>query len=468
MPELPDALLRQPQMDAARARVFEMLPVKRALGDGRRKAFTRIDIDPGAGVDARVVETRLALKRRAHLITNAALEGAIDGVPALAEADVLMRTEKGYAPVIISNHRVAREHPHEKIQMVPTGRIGLGAPITVRAKGRHHTVDGYRLAMAYLLLGDLADGRGGVIGQDRTRAYIVDPSRYTQPLRDALAVEMPDEPKRMKQCASCRFWPLCKPRLKELDDISLLLPGGRGDVWRERGLHTVQSLIDSGPAEPAALARAWRAGIPVLRREQMAKVPRADVEIDIDMEAYLDQGAYLWGAYDSETYHPFVTWEEVGAEAEEANFVAFWSWLMARRRDAHEAGQTFRAYCYAAGGENHWLRSSARRFASVDADEVADFIASDEWVDVFALVRRSLVGTDGLGLKVLGPVVGFEWEDDDVDGERSVALRRAGRLGDEAARAMLLRYNEDDCRATRAVRDFLDAGAPGVPEFGAV
>ena len=33
---------------------------------------------------------------------------------------------------------------------------------------------------------------------------------------------------------------------------------------------------------------------------------------------------------------------------------------------------------------------------------------------------------------------------------------------------MLLRYNEDDCRATRAVRVFLDAGAPGIPEFGSV
>ena len=87
---------------------------------------------------------------------------------------------------------------------------------------------------------------------------------------------------------------------------------------------------------------------------------------------------------------------------------------------------------------------------------------------MFAHVRRSLVGTDGLGLKVLGPVVGFAWEDDDVDGERSVALRRAARFGDQAARDMLLRYNEDDCRATRAVRDFLDAGAPGIPEFGSV
>ena len=46
--------------------------------------------------------------------------------------------------------------------------------------------------------------------------------------------------------------------------------------------------------------------------------------------------------------------------------------------------------------------------------------------------------------------------------------RRAARLGDEDAKAMLLRYNEDDCRATRAVREFLSAGAPGVPELGEV
>ena len=139
---------------------------------------------------------------------------------------------------------------------------------------------------------------------------------------------------------------------------------------------------------------------------------------------------------------------------------------MARRDAAHAEGKTFAAYCYAAGGENHWLKSSAKRFDTVELAEVQAFIASDEWVDVFAHVRQHLVGTDGLGLKVLGPVVGFTWEDDDVDGEASVALRRQARRDDEAgaqARATLLQYNEDDCRATRAVREFLDAGAPGLP-----
>ena len=82
---------------------------------------------------------------------------------------------------------------------------------------------------------------------------------------------------------------------------------------------------------------------------------------------------------------------------------------------------------------------------------------------MFASVRRHLVGTDGLGLKVLGPIVGFHWEDDDMDGEASIDRRFAAVRGDEDAKQTLLQYNEDDCRATRAVREFLDADAPGIP-----
>lgn len=474
VPPLPAALERQPQIDAARAVVFDLLPVRRAVGDGRRRSFVRRDLDPAFGTDE---ETLQALADGAHLITNATLRGTIDGCRVVAEIDVLVRvdglliggdevdTGPRYMPVAISNHRVAREHPQAHIDMVFTNRLGLSAPLTVNAKARHHTIDGYRLAIAELLLREhgLATGRGALIGQDRTRAYVGDITRFIPPVRAALAAPVPSEPKRLKQCASCRFWPLCHPRLEEMDDISLVLPGGGGDAWRERGYPTVQSLIDADVGEPSAIARAWRAGIPVLRRQGPITMPRADVEVDVDMEAYLDQGAYLWGAFDGATYRPFVTWSDVGGEAEEANFAAFWSWLMATRAAAHAAGQSFKAYCYAAGGENHWLKASARRFTSVDAAEVQAFIASDEWVDVFAHARRHLVGTDGLGLKVLGPVVGFEWEDDDVDGERSIVLRRAARFGDARARAMLVRYNEDDCRATRAVRDFLTAGAPGLP-----
>lgn len=473
-PPLPEALERQPQIDAARALVFDQLPVKRALGDGRRRAFVRRDLDPALEPEVAERETRAALRCGAHLITNAVLSGAVGGVDVVAEIDVLVRVNAPgeparYVPVIISNHRVARADAQARLRMVPVGRLGLSAPLWVGAKARHHTVDGYRLALAQLLLdtAGVATGEGGVIGQDRTRAYFTDATRFIPALHEALGAEIPTEPKRLKQCATCRFWQLCRLRLEELDDISLVLPGGRGDVWRERGITTVQQLIDARAGEPSTVAAAWRAGVEVLRRPGEIEVPRADVEVDVDMEAYLDQGAYLWGAFDGQSYRGFATWQEVGGDAEEENFAAFWHWLMDTRDASHAAGKTFRAYCFSAGGENYWMRASARRFGSVDADEVSRFIASDEWVDVFAIAKRHLVGTDGLGLKVLGPVAGFAWDDDDMDGERSIALRRAARLGDAAAREMLLRYNEDDCRATRAVREFLAAGAPGVAELHA-
>ncbi|QPK84372.1 TM0106 family RecB-like putative nuclease [Corynebacterium qintianiae] len=466
VPPLPESLARQPQIDAGRAAVLSSLPVKRALGDGRGKVFTRVDLDPADTVAELEARTRSALKAGAHLITNGVLTGRIEGVDVVAEIDILARTETGtktYMPVMISNHRVARASTSAKLDVVPTHRLSLSAPLPTGAKLRHHTSDGYRLALAHLLLGDFADGRAALVGQDRSRAYLAPVERFIQPLIETLNAPIPMEPRRLKQCASCRFWPLCEPRLEEMDDISLVFPGGRADSYRDAGLDTVQSLIDARIGEPSAIARAWRDNIPVLKRVPVTTVPRADVEIDIDMEAYLDQGAYLWGTFDGETYRPFATWDEVGGEWEEANFGDFWEWLMSERARASAEGKTFAAYCYAAGGENHWLKSSAKRFGSADEEQVREFIASDEWVDVFAHVRRQLVGTDGLGLKVLGPVVGFEWEDDDVDGERSVALRRAARLGDASAREMLLRYNEDDCRATRAVRQFLTDGAPGVP-----
>ena len=83
-------------------------------------------------------------------------------------------------------------------------------------------------------------------------------------------------------------------------------------------------------------------------------------------------------------------------------------------------------------------------------------------VPIDALVRRELLGTRGLGLKIVARATGFSWDEQDVDGEASIGLYLAGT---PAARAALLSYNGDDCRATAAVRRFLAAGAPGLPSM---
>ena len=175
--------------------------------------------------------------------------------------------------------------------------------------------------------------------------------------------------------------------------------------------------------------------------------------------AYLNHGVYLWGTYDQHSYRPFATWGELGGDAEARNFAEFWTYLM----DMRASTTSFAAFCYAAGGENHWLRTSAKKFHRYKGVpslvEVDSFITSGQWIDVFKLVKSQLVGPGGLGLKVIAPVAGFTWDEEGVDGEESIELYRAGEHD------RLITYNSGDCRATSAVRHWLAQGAPGIPDL---
>ncbi|MEY8210030.1 TM0106 family RecB-like putative nuclease [Corynebacterium sp. MNWGS58] len=481
----------------ARAEVAALLPTAPALGDGRRKNFQRIDLGPlpagdAAAVERREFDTLEALAWQPDLVTGAVLAGTTGNrrenghapVDWKVSVDALVRTgDNAYLPVMVSNHRVAREKAGGAVAVLPTHRAGLGQPITEEFTLRQHSVDGYRLGLAARALEELglATGRGGLIGQDRRRIFLMDTERFQRGLSDALTAvrceKLPDAPRRRKECASCRFWVYCEQELRDADDISLFLSGDRADQLRERGITTVESLRSADSAiagDYPQLADAWRRGIPFLARQQAdeMQIPRADVELDIDMEAYLDQGAYLWGVWDGADYHPFVTWDELGGAAEAKNFANFWDYVCTRRRQAEAAGMSFRAYCYSAHGENHWMRRSAKRFAGQPgvptSTEIDAFIGSTQWVDVFRYAKQFLADTAGMGLKQVAATAGYTWPDEDVDGEQSVNARRIA-VGDglEATRAreQLLGYNRGDCQATRVVRDWLCAGAPGVPRM---
>ncbi|RNE50036.1 TM0106 family RecB-like putative nuclease [Corynebacterium alimapuense] len=481
-PRSDSSLMRLERIKLAREVVLDCLPQRPALGDGRSQRFIRIDIARVSLEEdsfAAELATLEALAAEATLITGAVFTGESENTPWRIDVDILVRQPEGtYLPVIISNHRVARAAPGQSTPVLATGRLGLGKIVNGAFRLRHHAGDGHRLAFAARALQDLDldSGRGGLIGQDRSRAFIVDTDHFQEPLTVALTSALPAGPRRVKGCASCRFWPECESELKALDEISLFLPGDRARSLREAGIETVSELVEGNRGELSALARAWRDGVPLLRRVDQIEVPAAEVEIDIDMEAYLDQGAYLWGAYDGERYRPFVTWESMDSDAEAENFASFWAWLMERREQAHAEGKSFAVYCWSANGENHWMKMSARRFGGQRfgdlqvprQEEISEFISSSEWIDLFRLVRTQFAGPAGLGLKIVAPVAGYTWADGDFDGEASVNARRLARGVDKQAmemRALLLRYNEDDCRATAAVRDWLRHGAPGTPRL---
>ena len=73
--------------------------------------------------------------------------------------------------------------------------------------------------------------------------------------------------------------------------------------------------------------------------------------------------------------------------------------------------------------------------------------------------REHFIGVAGLSIKQVAPEFGFHWRDDDPGGLQAQAWIDSARGGDsatrEALRIRLLDYNEDDVRATAAVRNGL-------------
>jgi len=205
-----------------------------------------------------------------------------------------------------------------------------------------------------------------------------------------------------------------------------------------------------------------------VRRNRQIVVPRADVEVDVDMESFDEAGAYLWGCLLSGSdiglprdYYAFATWEPVPTPDEARSFAAFWQWLTDVRRRAAARGLSFSAYCYNEQAENRWMLSSAGRFAGVpgipSVAEVQKFIADEQWVDLYAVVGAEFLCAHGKGLKTIAPAAGFSWHDPEASGENSMrwysdAVGLGGGEPDLAQRGRLLTYNADDVRATHALR----------------
>lgn len=229
-------------------------------------------------------------------------------------------------------------------------------------------------------------------------------------------------------------------------------------------------------------ARAALGPAPVYRRRGVlaASAPRADVEVDIDMEN-VEDGVYLWGTLTTPRvpgaaleggYRPFHMWEPLTPAPELRLFRRFWEWLSGLREACRIRGLSFRAYCYNSGAETGQMK---RISAGTDlAGPVAAFTGGPEWVDLLAVFSKQLITGSGIGLKEVAPLAGFSWEVDDPGGAESMVKYEEAVAGvdsrrAEAARSWLLSYNRNDVEATLAVREWLGRGAgdpPRVEDLG--
>ena len=318
----------------------------------------------------------------------------------------------------------------------------------------------------------------------------------------------PTAPYWHRECPECPFREYCEEQLEKLDDVSLVrfTSFSQQLLMREHGVETRARLarLDPvrarrarstvlNPLEPHRpeeilgrsidklddliyRARAFERGTS-LRVVESTSVgcPTADIEVDVDMESYED-ATYLWGASVSvnrptlgvdEGYYAFVEWGELTRDAEARIFQEFWSWLSATRERCAQQGRTFAAYCFWAQAEDGAM-SRAVDPPRLDGPTAADLFAFRSatpavWIDMHEQVKRQIQTEGPFGLKQLAVAAGFHWRDPNPSGEASMLWYEVARGGDSpgavASRERIMEYNEDDCRATKALRDWLNGPA---------
>lgn len=448
----------------------------------------------------RVEQTMSAIAAGARWIWGATLPDDVAG-GRRGWAELLIRVDDvggGYAPVIVVNHKASDPGSGAVTSPVWSWRPMIDETRKVRGNSRDTT----RLAQLYRMLQSsgvagvdptMSVPLGGVIGLDTDCVVALDLTealvRYDALLERRLGIaadEVPTKPSRIGECRSCMWWTRCGPELERARDVSLVVNGNLTQLLATVNVRTVDELAGyPGPVpegwpgsldDAILLARAWLAQVTLIRRTPEVEVVRADVEVDVDMESYQDDGAYLWGTLLTDNtdpgrlvrYRPFVTWEPLPTRDEARSFAEFWQWLIAERDKSVADGKTFAAYCYSQQAENRWLLGSADRFLGEPGipsrEEVVDFINSAHWVDIYEAVSRNFLSPQGKGLKKVAPHAGFRWRDDEAGGEASMQwYRRAvgldGDLVDQSQRLRLLEYNEDDVQATKALREWMSAGA---------
>lgn len=317
------------------------------------------------------------------------------------------------------------------------------------------------------------------------RVYVAEQASRRTGLGDPPPVVRPI---RVKECEWCSWWSVCRTRIDD-DDLSLRISKAPLDVRELQtlmslGITTVAQLAEADVEEllPRYLPLTRHRDRPEQRLRQAARrarmlandvelervsvepigVPRAAVEVDLDIETADDGTVYLWGALltgaggaSESSYVQFSRFEALAGRGEVELAEEFAQWLLALVA-RHPRLRVFHYSDY----ETIHLRRLAERSGSAVLSEVCRLIRT-RFVDLFSYVRDNFVGVDGLGLKVVATRgARFSWRDEEPGGLASQGWFREAVSGSspearDAARERVLQYNEDDVRATFAVRQWL-------------
>ena len=271
------------------------------------------------------------------------------------------------------------------------------------------------------------------------------------------------------RCSLCHWLDDCRDRARS-DNHLCLLPGvtlNRYRVLEKLGIQTVEALaavdldqlaefpeFSHGVArEVVAQAQASRDAQPVPRalhpQFTPEQFPSEPIELFFDIEAEPERGVdFLFGvlvvdrAAGRETFHACLA---ESPDREEDAWTEFLACV-----EAYDRAPIFHFCDY----EVDTVKRLGKRFGT-DASRINRLL--DRFIDIHAwTTATAILPVEGYALKQIASYLGFQWRNPDADGGQAVYwYDRWLRHGDRADLEAVTTYNEDDCRATRAVKDWL-------------
>ncbi len=293
----------------------------------------------------------------------------------------------------------------------------------------------------------------------------------------------------IRECETCRWWPSCALELPD-DDLSLNIDKSPLDAreissLRKLGVTTVEDLAQvdmdvllprylpevehrTGARERLLLAtrraKMITAGIDLERTTaDPIQLPEGRWEVDLDIETSASDQVYLWGFLihdrdnprDFGVYRSFSLFTDfsLDAEVDLARRALSWLWHFL---EAHPDAKVYHYSDY----EVIHINTLTAQMNDSWVPDVPKYM-DQHFFDLFKLVRSNFFGAHGLGLKVVANRgAGFNWRDDDPSGLNSQswfddAVHSPDPHTRQAAKQRVLEYNEDDVRATLALRQWL-------------
>ena len=307
-------------------------------------------------------------------------------------------------------------------------------------------------------------------------------------------------------CSFCEYAGVCDTEWRDAD--SLVFVSGLRSADRvalvDQGVSTMSSLATADPTDDLGIAHTERhvrqADLQVRTAELgedatplVEIVPVDAVPVDDDIETQPTGFAAMPAPSPGDVFldfegHPFWTAEtglfflfgliertpssltEVGKQAtaddEDWQFVDWWAHdpdderqqteaLIEYLADRRDRFPDMHVHHY-----NHTERSSLERLTrhhGVAELELEKLVAEGRFVDLFPIVTGAVqIGVESYGLKEVERLTSFERSHDIEQGAGAVVEYEAWmRDADQTCLDRIARYNEDDVRATRAVRDWL-------------